>query len=58
ASLVGCPTMTFFGDSLFASSKRWKAVGDEKLQKHFMLPMDDIKRSEVFEEIKKELIVF
>ena len=35
ASLVGTPTMTFFGDTLFASSKRWKAVGDEKFQEHF-----------------------
>ena len=44
ASLVGCPTMTFFGDSLFASSKRWKAVGDERLQKHFMLPYSEERR--------------
>jgi len=57
ASLVGCPTMTFFGDSLFASSKRWKSIGEEKLQKHYMLPVDDINRSEIFEEVKKELVV-
>ncbi len=58
ASLVGCPTITFFGDSLFASSKRWKSVGEEKLQKHYMLSIDDIKRGEIFGEVKKELIVF
>ncbi|QSZ41323.1 lipopolysaccharide heptosyltransferase family protein [Sulfurimonas aquatica] len=56
ASLVGCPTMTFFGDSLFASSSRWKSVGDIKLQKHFMLSVDEIKRQEMFDEVKKELI--
>ncbi len=55
ASLVGCPTMTFFGDSLFASSARWKSVGEEKLQKHYMLPKDDFKRKEVFDSVKKEL---
>ncbi|MBU0720557.1 glycosyltransferase family 9 protein [bacterium] len=38
ASLVGCATMTFFADTLFASSKRWKGVGDENLQQHFMIP--------------------
>ena len=57
ASLVGCSTMTFFGDSLFASSKRWKAIGDEKLQKHFMLPVDITKRQEIFEEVGRELLL-
>jgi len=55
ASLVGCATMTFFGDSLFASAARWKSVGDVKLQKHYMLPQDTKKRKEMFEEVKKEL---
>lgn len=58
ASLVGCATMTFFGDSLFASSKRWKSIGDEKLQKHYMLPLDEQKRKAVFKEVKKELVAF
>ena len=55
ASLVGTPTMTFFADSLFASSKRWKSVGDSKLQKHYMIPQDIEKREKLFEEVKKEL---
>ena len=55
ASLVGTPTVTFFADSLFASSKRWKSVGDEKLQKHYMIPYDKEKRAELFEEVRKEL---
>lgn len=58
ASLVGTPTMTFFGDSLFASASRWKAVGDEKLQMHFMLPSDKSKRKDMLEEVKKELLLF
>jgi len=58
ASLVGTPTLTFFGDSKFASSARWKSVGNEKLQKHYMLPLDETKRKEIFEEVKKELATF
>ncbi|MCW8896109.1 glycosyltransferase family 9 protein [Sulfurimonas sp.] len=56
ASLVGTPTMTFFADSLFASSKRWKSVGDESLQKHYMIPSDKEKREELFEKVKRELL--
>lgn len=56
ASLVGCPTMTFFADSLFASSARWKGVGDEKLQQHFMIPKDIQKRNLLFERAKKKLV--
>ena len=56
ASLVGTPTLTFFADTLFASSKRWKSVGDESLQKHYMLPEDGEKRKTILEEVKKELV--
>ncbi|MCW8954526.1 MAG: glycosyltransferase family 9 protein [Sulfurimonas sp.] len=56
ASLVGTPTMTFFADSLFASPKRWKSVGDSKLQKHYMIPSDKEKREELFEKVKRELL--
>ncbi|MEA2072506.1 MAG: glycosyltransferase family 9 protein [Campylobacterota bacterium] len=58
ASLVGTPTMTFFGDSLFASSSRWKAIGEESLQTHFMLPSDEVKRQETFSMVEKELLNF
>ncbi|MDX4068078.1 glycosyltransferase family 9 protein [Aliarcobacter skirrowii] len=30
-------TLSFFGDSLFASSKRWATISDEKYQNNFML---------------------
>ena len=56
ASLVGTPTMTFFGDSNFASAKRWKSIGDEKLQKHYMLPMDSVKRDSMFKQVRQELL--
>ena len=58
ASLVGTPTMTFFGDSKFASAARWRGVGDEKLQKHYMLPQNEAKREAIFEEVKQELATF
>ncbi|WP_152184670.1 glycosyltransferase family 9 protein [Sulfurimonas indica] len=58
ASLVGCPTITFFGDSKFASAARWKSIGDAKLQKHYMLPIDESKRKVIFEEVKQELLAF
>ena len=58
ASLVGTPTMTFFADSLFASAARWKGVGDETLQSHYMLPSDEIKRHKILVEVKEELYLF
>ena len=58
ASLVGTPTMTFFADTLFASSKRWKGIGDEELQKNFMIPSQKDEKEELFKEIKKSLSSF
>jgi hypothetical protein len=47
--------MTFFGDSNFASARRWKSVGNEKLQKHYMLPKEREKRAAIFAEVREEL---
>jgi ADP-heptose:LPS heptosyltransferase len=58
ASLVGTPTMTFFADSLFASAARWKSVGDEKLQTHFMLPQDKEERVELLDNIRLTLLSY
>jgi len=57
AALVGTPTMTFFAESLFASSARWKSVSDESIQKHYMIPQDEEKRAEMFETIQLSLFV-
>ncbi len=54
AALVNTPTMTFFGDSLFASAKRWKSVSDEKLQMNRMIPLEQAKRAAFFEKTKSE----
>jgi len=58
ASLVGTPTMTFFADSLFASAKRWKSVGDENKQQHYMIPSDGESKVKLFAEVKKKLLEF
>jgi len=55
AAMVGTPTMTFFADTLFASSKRWKSISDERIQMNRMIPLAPCKRAEFFEETKLEI---
>ncbi|MDQ7003137.1 MAG: glycosyltransferase family 9 protein, partial [Ghiorsea sp.] len=55
ASAVGTATMTFFADSLFASAKRWKGIGDEALQHHYMLPQEELARQAMFETVQNDL---
>jgi ADP-heptose:LPS heptosyltransferase len=56
AALVNTPTMTFFGDSLFASVKRWKAVSEEARQHPFMLPAAEKARAVLFEDVRNALV--
>lgn len=37
AGAVNTPTLSFFGNSLFASSKRWATISEPSRQRHFML---------------------
>ena len=37
AGMTNTQTLSFFGDSLFASSKRWATISDEKYQNNFIL---------------------
>lgn len=55
ASASGCETFTFFADTLFASSARWKSIGEESKQHHYMIPLDAAGRAEMFERVKREL---
>lgn len=55
ASASGCETFTFFGDSKFASAARWKSIGQESKQHHFMIPLDTEGRAKMFETVKQEL---
>ncbi len=56
ASSVGTPTMTFFADSLFASSARWRGVGDAELQRNFEIAHERKNRIALLHRIKKELV--
>ncbi|PHO12169.1 heptosyltransferase [Malaciobacter marinus] len=40
AGATNTKTISFFGDSLFASSKRWATISEEKNQNNFMLSND------------------
>lgn len=55
ASAGGCETFTFFADTLFASAARWKSIGEEGKQHHYMIPLDAAGRAEMFEKVKREL---
>ncbi len=55
AALVNTATMTFFGDSLFASVKRWKGINDEQKQHPYMLPVDAAEREKLFRAVKSDL---
>lgn len=55
AALSATPTMTFFADTLFASSKRWKSVSNEKIQMNRMIPLEVSARADFFEKTKKEI---
>ncbi|MDX8383359.1 MAG: glycosyltransferase family 9 protein [Ghiorsea sp.] len=56
ASAVGTPTMTFFADSLFASSKRWQGIGKVDLQHNYMIPQDEQARKALFMHVKNDLM--
>jgi len=51
AGVTNTPTMSFFGDTIFASSSRWATISDKSLQHNFNKPFD-------FDNIEKQLINF
>ena len=40
AGLTNTPTLSFFGENLFASSKRWSTISNKKYQNNFELPLN------------------
>ena len=54
AGAVNTKTISFFGDSLFASSKRWATVSEPKNQNNFMLSSNYSK--EAYEQIENTLM--
>lgn len=57
AGAVNIHTLSFFGDSLFASPKRWKTINEESKQHNFILPKN-YNRSVYFgiEDMLKKLV--
>ncbi|MFV0563242.1 glycosyltransferase family 9 protein [Malaciobacter mytili] len=53
AGLVNIKTISFFGDSAFASSRRWATVSEEKNQNNFML--SSLYSKEKYIEIENKL---
>lgn len=53
AGATNTKTLSFFGDSLFASAKRWGTISDEKNQNNFTIPKNYT--PEVYKKIKDRL---
>jgi ADP-heptose:LPS heptosyltransferase len=56
AAMVGTSTMTFFADTLFASVKRWRAIGDKNLQHPYMIPLNQEEKNTLFQQVKADLL--
>ena len=54
AGATNTPTLSFFGKSLFASSKRWATISEPSLQSNFMIAKDY--NEEEFERIQNQII--
>ena len=54
AGLTNTPTFSFFGSNLFASSKRWATISDEKLQHNFEVPENYT--NEFYDKIENKLM--
>jgi ADP-heptose:LPS heptosyltransferase len=58
AGAVNIHTLSFFGDELVASPKRWSTLNDDEKQMNVTIPFDKERRKEVFEDIKNKLLNF
>ncbi len=58
AGAVNIHTMSFFGDELAASPKRWGTLNDDEKQMNVTIPFDKERRKEVIEDIKNKLQYF
>ena len=54
AGAVNTPTLSFFGSSTFASSKRWATINDPNKQRNFMLSRDY--PAELIEQIETAML--
>jgi len=53
AGMLNIKTISFFGDSLFASPKRWATISDTQKQHNFILGANYLKKH--YLEIEKTL---
>ena len=58
AGAVNINTMSFFGDELTASPKRWATLNEYEKQMNVTIPFDNGNRKGVIEDINKKLIDF
>jgi len=54
AGLTNTRTLSFFGNKLFASSKRWATISEEKYQNNYEIP--DNYNKEFYNKIQKKLM--
>ena len=54
AGLTNTPTLSFFGNSLFASSKRWATISDKTCQNNYELPTNYDEK--FVEQIKNKML--
>ncbi len=58
AGAVNINTMSFFGDELTASPKRWATLNEKEKQMNVTIPFDKDNREKVVKDINKKLIDF
>jgi ADP-heptose:LPS heptosyltransferase len=58
AGAVNINTMSFFGDELTASPKRWATLNEYEKQMNVTIPFDKGNRKEVIDDINNKLIDF
>ena len=54
AGLTNTKTLSFFGENLFASSKRWATISDEIVQNNYEVPKNY--SNEFYDKIENRLM--
>lgn len=54
AGLTNTATFSFFGNSLFASSKRWATISEPKLQNNYEIPLEN--KEEFYNKIESKMV--
>ncbi len=54
AGLTNTPTLSFFGENLFASSKRWATISEQKVQNNYEVPANY--SEEFYKQVENKLM--